>query len=84
MRVIKQRLIEMVPGFSIFLDVDDLKEGAGAMIIDETNVVLTFLTTGYFVRCVQICLHVSECAANRYICMHPSVNTEKANLCCQN
>ena len=30
MRIIKQRLIEMLPDASVFLDVDDLKSGRGA------------------------------------------------------
>ena len=47
--VIKRQLLRMVHGLSIFLDVDDLEDiGALERYIDETMVVLIFLSRGYF------------------------------------
>jgi len=47
--VIKQQLLRMVHGLNIFLDVDDLEDiGALEQYIDETMVVLIFLSRGYF------------------------------------
>lgn len=41
MRIIKQRLLEMVPNLSVFLDVDDLQEiGDLEGYIDRTRTVL--------------------------------------------
>ena len=49
MRIIKQRLLEMCPNLSIFLDVDDLKEiGDLEAYIDHTHSVLIFCSSGYF------------------------------------
>jgi len=46
---IKRQLCLLVPGISIFLDVDDLEEiSALERYIDETAVVLIFLSKGYF------------------------------------
>ena len=47
MRIIKNRLVEMMPGVEVFLDVDDLKEGAGAEYIDRSSVVLAYCTKKY-------------------------------------
>ena len=47
MRVVKQKLLEMLPDLSIFLDVDDLKEGAGGEYVDKSSVVLVFCTERY-------------------------------------
>lgn len=44
MRIVKNRLIEMMPGVQVFLDVDDLKTGAGAEYIDRSSVVLAYCT----------------------------------------
>jgi len=47
--VIKRQLLRMVHGLSIFLDVDDLEDiGALERYIDETMVMLIFLSRGYF------------------------------------
>lgn len=48
MRITKERLIEMVPGMFVFLDVDDLREGKGAESVDVSCVILVFCTQGYF------------------------------------
>lgn len=48
MRVVKQRLIEMLPDLHVFLDVDDLAEGRGAEYVDRSSTVLIFLSDGYF------------------------------------
>ena len=48
MRVIKQRLMEMVPNLVVFLDVDDLTDGKGAEYVDKSEAVLIFLSNGYF------------------------------------
>ena len=49
MRIVKQRLLEMVPNYSVFLDVDDLREiGDLAGYIERTQCVLIFCSEGYF------------------------------------
>lgn len=49
MRIVKQRLVEMVPDLKVFLDVDDLQEiGDLEGYIDRSQHVLIFATSGYF------------------------------------
>ena len=48
MRIVKQRLSEMLPDVSVFLDVDDLKEGKGAEYVDASALSLVFCSKGYF------------------------------------
>jgi len=49
MRVVKQRLLEMIPDLSVFLDVDDLDDIANLdKYIARAQVVLIFCTDGYF------------------------------------
>jgi len=49
MRIIKQRLKEMVPDLEIFLDVDDLEEiGNLEGYIERTSVILIYCSKGYF------------------------------------
>ena len=48
MRVVKQRLLEMIPELCVFLDVDDLAGGKGAEYVDLSRVVLVFASEGYF------------------------------------
>ena len=48
MRVVKQRLLEMLPDARIFLDVDDLQEGRGAEYVDCSETILIFVSDGYF------------------------------------
>lgn len=38
----------MIPDVRVFLDVDDLAEGRGAEYVDASEVVLIFVSTGYF------------------------------------
>ena len=46
---VKRQLVLLVPGVSIFLDVDDLEDiNSLERYIDETAVVLMFLSKGYF------------------------------------
>ena len=49
-RVIKQRLLEMLPGVSVFLDVDDLqrKRGKGAELVGSCQHFLLFCSVGFF------------------------------------
>ena len=47
MRTIKLSLLAMMPTVCVFLDKDDLKEGAGAEYIDKSSVVLCFCTAKY-------------------------------------
>jgi len=49
MRVVKQRLLELLPDVKIFLDVDDLKEGRGQEYLDRSTLVVIFVSDGYFV-----------------------------------
>jgi hypothetical protein len=50
MRVVKARLIDMMPEAKIFLDVDDLqrKKGKGAELVDGSQVFLLFCSQGFF------------------------------------
>jgi len=49
MRIVKQRLLEMVPHLSVFLDVDDLEEiGDLEGYIERTVNILVFASQGYF------------------------------------
>jgi len=49
MRIVKQRLLEMIPDLHAFLDVDDLEEiGALEDYILRTDVILTYCSKGYF------------------------------------
>lgn len=50
MRVVKQRLLEMLPGVSVFLDVDDLqrKVGKGAELLSKSKSFLLFASDGFF------------------------------------
>lgn len=46
MRVVKERLLGMLPDLSVFLDVDDLQEGFGKEYVDKSAHVLAFITAG--------------------------------------
>lgn len=50
-RIIKQRLVEMIPEMVVFLDVDDMKEGRGAEYLDVSETFLIFVSNGYFESC---------------------------------
>jgi len=48
MRVVKQRLVEMIPDLRVWLDVDDLRDMRGLeAAIDSTRAVLVFCSSGY-------------------------------------
>ena len=50
MRIVKQRLLEMIPDLKAFLDVDDLEEIGGLEgYIERTSTVLVFCSKGYFI-----------------------------------
>jgi hypothetical protein len=48
MRTVKMMLGEMLPTAKVFLDKDDLKDGAGAEYVLKSNVVLIYCTERYF------------------------------------
>lgn len=48
MRVVKDRLVELLPGAKAFLDVDDLASGVAAEHVDRSEHVLCFCTRRYF------------------------------------
>lgn len=48
MRVIKERLKEILPSCVTFLDVDDLKKGAGGEFVDASVIILVCCTQRYF------------------------------------
>ena len=49
MRIIKQRLLEMVPDFQIFLDVDDLEVISGLEgYIERSSIIVVHCSKGYF------------------------------------
>ena len=61
MRVVKQRLLEMMPDLRIFLDVDDLEEiGNLEQYIKRSRSVLCFCSTGYFES--KNCMRELRCA----------------------
>ena len=48
-RIMKQRLMDTLPGLQVFLDVDDLEEiGALEDYVDKSDVILVLATRGYF------------------------------------
>ena len=55
MRIVKQRLTEMVPDLSVFLDVENLVSGSGVRELDHTSCVLVFGMSVYFQKqnCVK-------------------------------
>jgi len=55
MRITKQLLVERIPGLQIFLDVDDLKTGRGGEYVMHSEMVLIFVSAGYFqsVNCMR-------------------------------
>jgi hypothetical protein len=49
MRIVKQRLLELIPNLSVFLDVDDLEDISDLSgYIERTQSVLVFCSNGYF------------------------------------
>ena len=48
MRIVKTRLLELLPGVRAFLDIDDLDEGKGAEFVVRSENVLVFVQEGYF------------------------------------
>ena len=48
MRLVKTRLLQMMPDACVFLDVDDLKTGKGAEYVDASQLTLVFVSDGYF------------------------------------
>jgi len=49
MRIVKQRLLEMIPDLTVFLDVDDLEEiGDLENCVEQSCTVLVYCSTGYF------------------------------------
>ena len=49
MRIVKQKLLEMLPEVRVFLDVDDLKEGRGGREVELSRFVCVFVSHGYFI-----------------------------------
>ena len=47
MRIVKERMKEMLPDAQVFLDVDDLKSGRGREYVLVSDVLLVFLSKGY-------------------------------------
>ena len=47
-RAIKQGLLQMIPTFSFFLDIDDLKFGYGAKAVLKSQATLIFVTAELF------------------------------------
>ena len=48
MRIAKSGLMDLCPALRVFLDVDNLKEGAGGSYVDISHTVLVFCTEKYF------------------------------------
>ena len=68
MRVLKQRLNEMVPNLKIFLDVDDLKSGKGAESVDTSLNILVMVSDGYFRS--PNCAHMATQGQNEHGTTH--------------
>ena len=51
MRVVKTKLLEVLPDIKCFLDVDDLKEGRGREYVEQSHTVCIFVSNGYFQSC---------------------------------
>jgi hypothetical protein len=64
MRVVKQRLREMLPGASVFLDVDDLEDISDLEgYVDRSSVVLISCSPGYFES--KNCMREIRCAVSK-------------------
>ena len=48
MRIVKRCIGEMMPGTRVFLDVDDLKKGKGADLVDGSRIFLLFCTCQFW------------------------------------
>ena len=49
MRIVKQRLLEMIPELQVFLDVDDLEDISDLEgYVEQSSAVLVFCSAGYF------------------------------------
>lgn len=73
MRVVKQRLLEMVPNLRIFLDVDDLKEGRGELDVDR----FCLLNENSHHRSLPSCLRNHHIKANGSLSTaHPSTRSQ--------
>ena len=82
MRIVKHRLLEMMPDLRVFLDVDDLMFGAGQEYIERSYVVLTFCTAKYF-KSKACAREVFDTVLNSkpIICvLEPERNEEKGGL----
>ena len=49
-RVMKERLLNLLPDTKIFLDVDDLASGRGAAEVAASEILIVFLSDGYLTR----------------------------------
>jgi len=49
-RVMKERLLDLLPDTKIFLDVDDLASGRGAAEVAASKILIVFLSDGYLTR----------------------------------
>ena len=48
MKLVKQRIVRMIPTATVFLDVDDLNQGSGTAEVDQSFVVLVYCQPAYF------------------------------------
>ena len=48
MKLVKQRVLRMIPSATVFLDVDDLKSGSGSTEVDHSHVILVYCQPSYF------------------------------------
>ena len=55
MKLVKQRVMKMLPTAKVFLDVDDLRTGSGTTEVDHSDVVLVYAMPSYFqkINCVK-------------------------------
>ena len=75
MRILKQRLLEMVPDLQIFLDLDDLKVGRGDTYVACSQQMLVFLSAGYLdsPNCVRELYTALRCGLPLIVMLEPDL-----------
>lgn len=78
-RVIKHRLLDLMPGISVFLDVDDLKTGAGIEPLTNSSTVVILITPNYLASsaCMAELLY-TYLLKKRFVCLFDSSSNQSA------
>ena len=76
-RVIKQLLMEVLPGIRVFLDVDDLKDVSKIEeYVDQTRTIIVFCSRGYF-RSINCLRELCRGTENEHETRHASEDSER-------